>query len=118
MRKRGRIGVAFLILTVVLVAGLAVAGRQPEPPPLLTLDDAIGFEVAGGWRVVQSPDLAGPYRRGGLPHQTAKGQGGGARWRNRMGEASHQFVSQQGAEQLAVPLETVDGRLTVAVLAR
>ena len=74
--------------------------------------------MASGWTLTQPPDLPGPYRRIPVPHQAAKGQGGGARWRNGVHEVGHKFVVRPDVEQLAVPLETVGGRLTVAVLAR
>ena len=86
--------------------------------PLQPLDEAIGFEVAGGWQLTRYPNLPGPYRRIPVPHQTAKGQGGGARWRSGVHEVGHKFAERSDVEQLAVPLETADGRLTVALLAR
>ena len=118
MGKRWR-KAAVVVVLVAVVVWAAVADRRPTGlPPLKPLDDAVGPEVAAGWRVVRPPELPGPYRRVATPFQTPKGGGGEGWWRNKAGDARQKLTPEPGVEQMAVPLETVDGRITVAVLAR
>lgn len=121
MLKTHRIAVLFwIMLPLLIMTVMAWAGnREPAPlTPLKPLDEFIAEELSHGWKIIQHPDQSGPYRWGGLPHVSGVGGRGGIRYQNHKNIASHSFVPQPGVEQMAVPLETGEGYLTIVVLGR
>ena len=107
----------FVIALLLAAAALFVTTRPASPPdPLLPLDEALAFEMDSGWRLVERPAHPGPFRRHPVPHQLGRGQAGGRTWNNGITKAAYKFIPRDDAEQLAVPLETADGQLVVALL--
>jgi hypothetical protein len=120
MGRRGRFAALVFAMTVI-TGGVALALFSPngkKQSPLRPLEDCLRSETESGWHLIHTPDRSGPYRREGmaiLQHGEGKG---GAEWKRGTDRIRHQFDRLAGMEQIAVALETADGQLTVAVLAR
>ena len=118
MARQWRGGLALLGIGCLAVAGPACTDRpEPETLPLQPLEEALASELFAGWELVERPDLPGPYRRHPVPHIVTKGSGGARGWNNGRNKIEYEFKQRDDADQMGVPLETADGRLTVALLA-
>ena len=100
-------------------AGVVVAGRWSPPVerPFQSFDEFVAEHSRGGWRLVEKPNLPGPYRDRGS-FRTNVGSGGGTGSRNEVSQVSHRFTPKPGISQMAVTLETKGGRLTLALFER
>ena len=107
------------MVVALLVAGFVgvLVSRTWSPPverPFQSFDEVVAEHSRGGWRLVEKPNLPGPYRDRGS-FQTNVGSGGGTDSRNDVSQVSHRFTPKPGISQMAVTLETEDGRLTLAL---
>ena len=107
--------VAVLTCAAILTTGCAKPNEAIERP-LLTLEESLVSMTDSGWEIVKRPDLAGPYRYYPTPHHENRGGSGRITWKNERSQTSHRFTRDDECEQVAVPLETANGQLTVAVL--
>jgi hypothetical protein len=116
-RKTGLAAIALaLLIAVVTIFPLARPAPTPPQAALQPLGEALAFEIDGGWQLAKPPAHPGPFRRHQVPHYLSRGQGGGAGWNNGQAKVSYKFTPRDDADQIAVPLETVDGQLVVALL--
>lgn len=122
MKEIGRLTQIVFALGVVMTIGgfIGMANSEPAADSRTpkSLEQALVAQLTSGWELVQPPTLAGPYRWAGAPYHVSKGQGGPVSWKNPTSEASHRFEPNTELEQMAFPLEAMDGRLTYAVLTR
>jgi hypothetical protein len=107
-----------LLGILVLVAFVGLPTREPAAEAFAGLGECIRFETEQGWRLAQPPTLSGPYRRSGIPYLPCFSTGGSGReavtYHTPRGGVSHQFSP--GVGQVAIPLQTPDGAITIAVL--
>lgn len=82
--------------------------------PLNTWDELKEQHTAHGGKVIREPHLPGPYRVEGR-QQSLKGDRASGGWRSKTSEISYRFSSPENGYQVAVGLETEDGKLTVAI---
>lgn len=115
-RRAVKIGLAVILLAY-LGWYAAKTAQDDRRPPLLPLEAAIAQETQAGWRVARPPELPGPYRREGQPNRVRRGEIGSVQIPSPEGMTVVR-IGRDDAEQMAVPLETADGKIAVVVLER